>query len=101
MLQANSALSILVWVQIRKKSFCQIEVEGHSPTDCGSTRCRGRPLVDRSSATDSTRRGGESVVAISARLVERRFAQHPGHLIIDFSTLAPRLMKLPPSVLKV
>jgi hypothetical protein len=43
----------------------------------------------------------ESIVATSARLVERRSAQQPRHLIIDSNTVAPRLMKSPPSVSKV
>ena len=48
----------------------------------------------------STGPGGESVVATSARLVGRRSARQPGHLIIDFNTVAPPLMKSPPSVSK-
>src|SRR5262245_7910767 len=35
--------------------------------------------------------GGESVVATSAGLVERRSARPPGHLIIDSNAVAPPL----------
>jgi hypothetical protein len=47
-----------------------------------------------------TTRSG-SVIVTSARLVERRSARQPGHLNIDSNTVAPSLMKLPPSVSRV
>ena len=52
-------------------------------------------MSEPSFATASTRLGGESVVATSARIVERRSAQQPGHLTIDSNTVAPSLMKSP------
>ena len=41
----------------------------------------------------SIRPGGEGVVATSVKLVERHSARQSGRLIIDFTTVAPSLMK--------
>ena len=48
----------------------------------------------------SIRPGGEGVVATSVKLVERHSARQSGRLIIDFTTVAPSLMKLPLSAWK-
>ena len=44
--------------------------------------------------------GGESVVVTCVKLVERHSARQSGRLIIDFTTVAPRLMKWPLSAWK-
>src|SRR5262245_18499021 len=44
--------------------------------------------------------GGASVVATNVELVGRHSAQQSGRLIIDFTTVAPRLMKWPLSAWK-
>jgi hypothetical protein len=67
-----------------------------SELSTGSVLLRKRAKSEPSNVTASTRQDGESVVATSAGLVERRFAQHSGRLIIDSDTGVPRLMKLPP-----
>ena len=44
--------------------------------------------------------GGGNVVATTAKLVGRHSARQSRRLIIDFTTVAPRLMKLPLSAWK-
>jgi hypothetical protein len=55
----------------------------------GTALRREKATLEPSFATAFARPHWESVVVTSARLVERRSARQPGHLIIDSNTVAP------------